>query len=114
MARSIFASFSYDGDAVRVQQVLNMGAIEGDSLVSAQAWDDKRPLVGSRIHGLNGLNGRTASAVANALAKVRPTDGSMLDSHISLHNPPGTDSKAVNASIANHVGTWVVNARKRA
>ena len=39
MARSIFASFYYDGDAARVQQVLNMGAIEGDSLVTAQAWE---------------------------------------------------------------------------
>lgn len=39
MARSVFASFYYDGDADRVQQVLKMGAIEGDSLVTAQEWE---------------------------------------------------------------------------
>jgi hypothetical protein len=39
MARSIFASFHYDVDAWRVQQVLKMGAIEGDSLVTAQQWE---------------------------------------------------------------------------
>ena len=39
MARSIFASFYYDGDADRVQQVLKMGAIEGGSLVTAQEWE---------------------------------------------------------------------------
>lgn len=39
MARSIFASFYYDGDADRVQQVLKMGAIEGDSLLTAQEWE---------------------------------------------------------------------------
>lgn len=161
MARSIFASFYYDGDAARVQQVLKMGAIEGDSLVTAQAWetvkyqseaaikkwiheqmlrksavvvlvgaetasrkwvdyeirkawDDKRPLVGIRIHGLRNLDRRTSSAGVNPFAKVRLVDGSTLDSHINLHNPPGADSKAVYASIANNVDTWVANARKRA
>jgi hypothetical protein len=39
VARSIFASFYYDGDADRVQQVLQMGAIAGDSLVTAQEWE---------------------------------------------------------------------------
>ncbi|MGV0071288.1 TIR domain-containing protein [Mycobacterium colombiense] len=39
MARSIFASFHYDADSWRVQQVLKMGAIEGDSLVTAQEWE---------------------------------------------------------------------------
>jgi MTH538 TIR-like domain (DUF1863) len=39
MARSIFASFYYDDDSRRVQQVLKMGAIAGDSLVTAQEWE---------------------------------------------------------------------------
>jgi hypothetical protein len=39
MARSIFASFHYGGDADRVQQVLQMGAIAEDSLVTAQEWE---------------------------------------------------------------------------
>ena len=39
MARSIFASFDYDVDNWRVQQVLKMGAVKGDSLVTAQEWE---------------------------------------------------------------------------
>jgi hypothetical protein len=42
MARSIFASFDYDVDNWRVQQLLRMGAIEGDSLVTAQEWESVR------------------------------------------------------------------------
>lgn len=39
MARSIFTSFDYDVDNWRVQQVLQMGAVTGDSLVTAQEWE---------------------------------------------------------------------------
>jgi len=161
VARSVFASFYYDGDADRVQQVLKMGAIEGDSLVTSQewesvkyktdaaiekwiheqmlrksavvvlvgaetasrkwvdyeirkAWDDRRPLVGLRIHGLKNLSGRTAPAGPNPFANVGLKDGSHLDSRVTLHDPVGADSKAVYASIAANIDTWVGNARKRA
>jgi hypothetical protein len=39
VARSVFTSFHYQRDASRVQQVLNMGAIEGQSIMSAQDWE---------------------------------------------------------------------------
>lgn len=160
MARSIFASFYYDGDADRVQQVLKMGAIESDSLVTAQAWesvkyktdaaienwiqtqmlrksavvvmvgtatasrkwvdyeirkawDDRRPLVGIRIHSLKNLAQQTSSAGPNPFANVSLKDGSRLDSRVDLHDPPGADSKAVYASIAANVDRWIANARKR-
>jgi hypothetical protein len=160
VARSVFASFYYDGDADRVQQVLQMGAIDGDSLVTAQeweavkhrtdaaiekwiheqmlrksavvvlvgaetatskwvdyeirkAWDDRRPLVGIRIHGLKNLAGRTGSRGASPFASVSLKSGSRLDSHVDLHDPVGVDSKAVYASIAANIGSWVANARKR-
>ena len=35
-----FASFHYDRDYARVQQVLNMGAIEGQTIVSSQKWEE--------------------------------------------------------------------------
>lgn len=161
MARSIFASFHYTGDADRVQQVLKMGAIEGDSLVVAQdwesvkyktdaaienwihtqmlrksavvvlvgsetasrkwvnyeigkAWDDRRPLVGIRIHGLKGLDGKTSSRGANPFSKVRLKDGSCLDSHIELHDPAGVASTDVYKSISNNIDSWIANAKKRA
>lgn len=36
---AIFVSFHYDQDVSRVQQVLRMGAIEGQEIVSAQRWE---------------------------------------------------------------------------
>lgn len=40
MARRVFYSFHYQFDNWRVQQVMNMGAIEGQPLLSSQAWED--------------------------------------------------------------------------
>lgn len=161
MSRSIFASFYYDGDADRVQQVLRMGAIEGDSLVVAQewesvkyktdtaiknwihtqmlrksavvvlvgaetasrnwvdyeirkAWDDKRPLVGIRIHGLKNLQGKTSARGANPFSNVGLKDGTRLDSRIDLHDPVGTASTDVYKSISENIDSWVANANKRA
>lgn len=161
VARSIFASFHYTGDADRVQQVLKMGAIEGDSLVVAQdwesvkyktdaaienwihtqmlrksavvvlvgsetasrkwvdyeirkAWDDRRPLVGIRIHGLKGLDGKTSSRGANPFSKVTLKDGTCLDSRIDLHDPAGVASTDVYKSISDNIDSWIANAKKRA
>jgi len=40
MAESAFFSFHYDRDAWRVQQVINMGKLEGQPLLSAQKWEE--------------------------------------------------------------------------
>lgn len=160
MARSIFASFHYAADAERVQQVLKMGAIEGDSRVTAQewesvkfktdaaiqnwihtqmlrksavvvlvgaetagrkwvnyeirkAWDDKRPLVGIRIHGLKNLAQQTSRPGPNPFSKIGLKNGRTLDSYVALHDPVGSDSKAVYASIAANIDAWIANARSR-
>lgn len=39
MARSSFVSFHYANDHWRVQQVLNIGAIEGATILPAQEWE---------------------------------------------------------------------------
>lgn len=39
MARSSFVSFHYQNDYWRVQQVLRMGAIEGQEILPAQNWE---------------------------------------------------------------------------
>jgi hypothetical protein len=39
MARRVFHSFHYQRDAFRVQQVRNMGVIEGQRLLSANEWE---------------------------------------------------------------------------
>lgn len=38
--RQVFFSFDYDEDVFRVAQVKNMGAIEGNTLVSANEWEE--------------------------------------------------------------------------
>ena len=106
MPKSVFYSFHYDRDAWRVQQIIQMGALEGQNILKAQdweavkregdaaikkwiadqmayksavvvligaetasrpwvhheiayAWDNHKPLVGIRIHGLADRNGYT-------------------------------------------------------
>lgn len=39
MARSSFVSFHYQNDYWRVQQILRMGAIEGQEIMPAQNWE---------------------------------------------------------------------------
>lgn len=39
MSKSVFYSFHYDRDYWRVQQVRNMGVVEGQPLLSAQDWE---------------------------------------------------------------------------
>lgn len=40
MAKTVFYSFHYDNDAWRVQQIVNMGALEGQTLLNAQDWEE--------------------------------------------------------------------------
>lgn len=40
MARRVFFSFHFDGDFWRTQQVRNMGSLEGQSLCTANTWEE--------------------------------------------------------------------------
>ena len=42
MARKVFDSFHYERDSWRVQQVKNMGVVEGQPLLSSNAWEEVR------------------------------------------------------------------------
>jgi hypothetical protein len=37
---AVFYSFHYDRDYWRVQQILNMGALEGQTILNAQKWEE--------------------------------------------------------------------------
>lgn len=39
MAKSVFYSFHYDRDAWRVQQIIQMGALDGQALLNSQNWE---------------------------------------------------------------------------
>lgn len=40
MAKSVFYSFHYDLDSWRVQQIINIGVLEGQPILNAQAWEE--------------------------------------------------------------------------
>jgi len=40
MARKVFYSFYYDEDSSRVQQVVHMGRVEGQTMLSGQKWEE--------------------------------------------------------------------------
>jgi hypothetical protein len=78
-----------------------------------KAWDEYRPIVGIRIHGLKDLAKSTDAAGANPFAKISLKNGVTLDSYVTLHDPLGYDSKQVYDNIKSNIKTWVTNARKR-
>jgi len=45
--RQVFYSFHFDNDVMRVQQIRNMGVIEGNTPVSANDWEEARKKPGA-------------------------------------------------------------------
>ncbi len=160
MAKSVFLSFHYDRDAWRVQQIINIGALQEQTILTAQkweqvkrkgdaairkwiaeqmsykravvvlvgnqtanrpwvrheiayAWDNRKPLVGIRIHGLRDRQQKTDRAGENPFSKVKLEGGGSVDDYVPLHTPSGTSSQAVFASITKNLTNWVEGASKR-
>jgi hypothetical protein len=160
MARSAFFSFHYQRDAWRVQQVINMGKLEGQPLLSAQkweevkrrgdqaiknwieeqmkyksavvvlvgaqtaqrrwvkheiayAWNNRKPILGIRIHGLADRNGYTDTQGPDPFTMVNLKGGGTVADYVSLHNPIGSTSQQAYASIDNNLFSWVDSAYKR-
>ena len=42
MARRVYWSFYYDDDKLRIQQVVNMGVVEGQHILTGQRWEEVR------------------------------------------------------------------------
>lgn len=75
-----------------------------------KAWNDKRPLVGVRIHGLKDPKTGVDSPGPNPFAEVKFKDsGGSLADFVPLHNPGGDVYKTIEASLK----TWVADAYKR-
>jgi hypothetical protein len=160
MAKTVFFSFHYDRDSWRVQQIINIGALEGQPILNAQkweevkrqgeaaikkwikdqmaykaaavvlvgaqtatrpwvryeiayAWDNRKPLVGIRIHGLADRSGRTDSAGSNPFMQVTLQGGGTVGDYVPLYSPRGLDSQAFYADISNYLTSWVNGAYKR-
>lgn len=39
MAKTVFYSFHYDNDSWRVQQIMNLGSLEGQTILNSQDWE---------------------------------------------------------------------------
>lgn len=80
-----------------------------------KAWNDKRPLLGVRIHGLLDKDGQSASYGADPFANIPFKDGGTMADYVPLINPGGGDSRGVYRDIQNNLENWVNNrAYKRA
>lgn len=78
-----------------------------------KAWNDKRPLVGVRIHGLAPLNQTADSAGSDPFAQVKLQNGQTAANYVPVYTPSGADSKSVYASISENFSTWVDSAYRR-
>lgn len=157
---AVFYSFHYDRDYWRVQQVMQMGSLEGQKILNPQeweavkrrgeqaiknwisdqmkyktgvvvlvgsetasrkwvlheiayAWDNYKPLVGIRIHGLADRNKKTDRQGPNPFEKVPLKGGGTTADSVPLFNPGGLTSKDVYANIQSNLKTWVASAYKR-
>lgn len=72
-----------------------------------KAWNDRRPLVGVRIHGLKDQNGDQDPPGSNPFASVKLTSGRFLSEFVTLHDPVGTTSQQIYASISDNIEAWV-------
>jgi hypothetical protein len=160
VTKSVFYSFHYDRDFWRVQQVRNMGLLEGQPVVNAQdwesvkregnasiqnwielqmshksavvvlvgsqtadrpwvrreiayAWNNKKPLVGIHINGLENQAGLRDGAGANPFQQVSLKGGGTVGDYVSLHQPYGGTSEEVYASIKENLLRWVEDAYRR-
>jgi len=157
---AVFYSFHYERDAWRVQQIINMGALEGQTILNpqeweevkrkgdaaiekwisdqmtyksavvvligsqtstrpwvrreiAKAWDDKRSLVGIRIHGLADSNRYTDTSGANPFSAVTLKGGGTVGDYVPIFAPSGATSQKVHASIKANLKTWAASGYKR-
>ncbi len=160
MAKSVYYSFHYARDYWRVQQIIQIGALEGQPILNSQAWeevkrkgeeaikkwiadqmayksavvvlvgaqtadrrrvryeigyawDNRKPLVGIRIHGLADRNGSTDTSGANPFERVSLQGGGTVADFVPLYSPSGYGSQGVYADIKANLARWVDSAYKR-
>lgn len=77
-----------------------------------KAWNDKRPLVGVRIHGLADNGGKQDRAGANPF-DIKLDGGGNMSTFVPLRTPAGSTSQQVYASIQANLKDWIAGAYKR-
>jgi hypothetical protein len=76
-----------------------------------KAWSDKKGALGIRIHDLLDSSSKSSTSGANPFAGM--TVGAIeLGKVVTLKAPAGGDSKAVYATIASNIESWIEDAIK--
>lgn len=77
----------------------------------SKGWNDNKGVLGIRINGLLGSDGKSCPAGSNPFSNITfNTSGKSLDAVAPLKTPTGGDSKAIYASIANNIEAWIEEA----
>lgn len=74
-----------------------------------RAWNEKKGVVGIHVHNLLDENRQTSAKGANPFAGI-DLGSTWLSSIAKLYDPAGADSKAVYATIAATIESWVEEA----
>lgn len=108
---AVFYSFHYDRDAWRVQQIMNIGALEGQTILNAQDWESvkrrgkqaiedwiaKEMAYKSAVVVLVGAKTATRPWVLYEIGKAWKDKRPLVGIHIhGLADGGGTDSKGTN------------------
>lgn len=74
-----------------------------------KAWNEKRPLLGVRIHKLHDKDGDSTTLGVNPFSKISLQNGGTIADYVSLIDPIGFDSKSVYKDIQDNLENWVEN-----
>lgn len=72
-----------------------------------KGWNDKRALLGVRIHNLLDKDGYSSSWGNDPFASISMTDGGTMADYVEVINPSGGDSRAVYRTIQDNLEDWV-------
>jgi MTH538 TIR-like domain (DUF1863) len=77
----------------------------------SRGWNDKKGVLGVRIHKLLDNNSRASSAGENPFYKINFTGPARTLGPVApIKDPAGADSKVVYASISNNIEAWIEEA----
>src|SRR5262249_22898817 len=77
----------------------------------SRGWNDKKGVLGVRIHKLLDNNSRASSAGENPFYKITFTGTARTLGYVApIKDPAGADSRAVYASISNNIEAWIEEA----
>jgi len=75
-----------------------------------KSWNEKKGVVGIRIHNLLDSTGKAGSFGSNPFELVTFSSGKKLSSIVRLYNPSGLNSTEVYKTIKTNIADWVEEA----